>query len=654
MVGASALLGQWPVRHLFGAEAPVSPQNLLTRTFPPGVLAKSLQSEKDFHPYPTAAERAPWQALPMDLRRALVLRAEALPAGPLPTLPASSFLSYHVNGNRSVYEGEVFARSKQLTTLVLAECVEGKGRFLPRIGDIVWAICEETFWGLPAHIGRQRDGEGLPDVTDTVIDLFAAEAAMNLAWTRYLVGPGLDALSPEFNKRIVYEIDRRILTPGLTRDDQWWMSLGPRAQRANNWNPWICSNWMAALLLTEARPDKRIAGVQKIMRVIDIYLNQYPADGGDEEGPGYWSRSPASYFDCVRLLVAATGGASHVLADPFVRSMGEYMLHAHIAGPAYTNYGDAYLHPGPSGPLLYQFGKATGSASLQAFGAFITNAGNANDPLRSLPGAQDLGRELTAVLDLAEIHDAKQSDALPRDAWYPVLGLMAARQLEGSTAGFYLAAEAAATGRSHGHCDSGSFIVFHDGDPVFIDLGSQTYTKATFGKDRTKLMNIQSQFHNLPTINGIQQGYSERFRASALRYRNTEDAAQMSCDLATAYPKEAGIRQWIRTVRLDRKLERITIEEDFTLNGEAPLKLSLMTSRVPALEAPGTIALSSLAAGKKIVKLTFDATALNAEIEKIDLTDDGLKHQWGSTIYRILLSPKAPVASGDWTLQVHA
>ena len=42
------------------------------------------------------------------------------------------------------------------------------------------------------------------------------------------------------------EIDHRILTPNLEREDWGWMGFGfTHEHRPNNWNPWINSNWLA-------------------------------------------------------------------------------------------------------------------------------------------------------------------------------------------------------------------------------------------------------------------------------------------------------------------------------------------------------------------------------------------------------------------------
>ena len=54
-------------------------------------------------------------------------------------------------GNRRRYEGPYFERRSALGRLVLAECVEGSGRFLDDIINGVWAICEESTWVISGH-----------------------------------------------------------------------------------------------------------------------------------------------------------------------------------------------------------------------------------------------------------------------------------------------------------------------------------------------------------------------------------------------------------------------------------------------------------------------------------------------------------------------
>lgn len=269
-----------------------------------------LAPRERFHPFPTAGERAAWEAPPADARAALLGAGERQLKTAWEVLPATVFLEYKRNGNRSRYEAVRDRRRRKLQDLVMAECIEGKGRFADEIANGVWLTCEESFWGVPAHLGAQKAGTGLPDVAEPIVDLFAAETASLLAWTSYLAGPQLAGVSLLIPERIRLETDRRLLAPLLARDFGWMgMTGGP----PNNWDPWICSNWLTAALLLEQDPKRRNAAVAKAVLCLDNFLNGYADDGGCDEGPSYWGRAGASLFDCLDLLHAASGGALNAL-----------------------------------------------------------------------------------------------------------------------------------------------------------------------------------------------------------------------------------------------------------------------------------------------------------------------------------------------------
>src|SRR5215510_7848636 len=282
-------------------------RNLLTKAWPVDRVAKVLIPRERFRPFPASGERGAWEALPADARAALVQDAEKQLKTPWETLPATLALEFKRNGNRSRYEAVRDRRRKKLQDLVIAECMEGKGRFIDEIANGVWLTCEESFWGVPAHLGAQKAGIGLPDVTEPIVDLFAAETASLLSWSAYLLSPELTTVSKLIPQRIRLEVERRLLTPCLRRDDFGWMGFSGKP--VNNWNPWICSNWLTAVLLQEPDEQRRKAAVYKIVRCLDHFLNGYHDDGGCDEGPSYWGRAGASLFDCLELLHGATGGA---------------------------------------------------------------------------------------------------------------------------------------------------------------------------------------------------------------------------------------------------------------------------------------------------------------------------------------------------------
>ena len=597
------------------------------RRTPLGSLWNPDKLRDRFHPFPTAAERTAWDALPADASAALLQSGEKQLKTSWDVLPATVFLEYARNGNRSRFESIRDRRRNKLQQLVIAECLENKGRFIDEIVNGVWLTCEETFWGVPAHLGAQKAGVGLPDAAEPIVELFSAETASLLAWTLYLLGPQLSRVSPLIPERIRLETDRRILTPCLARDNFSWMGFTGRPP--NNWNPWICSNWLTAVLLLERDEKRRQAAVSKILRCLDNFLSGYYDDGGCDEGPSYWGRAAASLFDCLELLDMG-------FQLPLVREMGLYICRAHIYNEWYTNFADAPARVYPNGDLIYRFGKRVGDETMMAHGAFAAFLGNAS----GIPG-DSIGRQLPALFNLAALRKAPRSQALFRDVWLPGIQMMAARLQEGSPSGLYLAAEGGNNGKSHNHNDVGNFMVYSNGLPAIIDVGVETYTAQTFSSRRYEIWTMQSAYHNCPTIDGVMQSAGREFAASDVVYHADDGAAEFRLNIATAYPKEADLESWKRTLRLNRATNEIEVADDYSLEKPAKLiTLTLMTPCRVTQEGPGQLSLA--VASGNVVKVLYDGAAFTPVVEEIRLEDARLRSSWGERLYRILLRAANP------------
>ncbi len=606
-------------------------RNLLTSLWSSSALAAA--ASNPFHPLPTAEERAGWEALPADARASLVATGEEQLKSNWDVLPATAALEFARNGNRSHYEGMRDRRRRKLQDLVLAECAEAQGRFTDEIVNGIWLTCEETFWGVPAHLGAQKAKVGLPDVTEPIVDLFAAETAAELAWTLYLLEPSLRQVSRLVPDRIRFETARRILTPCLDRDDFGWMGFhGPPP---NNWNPWICSNWLTSTLIVETDKARRVAAVKKIVRCLDRFLNGYADDGGCDEGPSYWGRAGASLFDCLELLHKASGGSLNAFSQPLVHQIGLYICRAHIAGEWYTNFSDAPARVNVEGDLVYRYGRLTGDNTMARHGAYAAFERGEN----TLPHGS-IGRELPALFDLAEIRKAPRAQILLRDSWLPGIRVMTARLREGSADGLYVAAEAGNNGKSHNHNDVGNFIVYSGGAPAIIDVGVETYTAKTFSSHRYEIWTMQSAYHNCPTIDGVMQSPGRQYAASDVDYHQGDEAAELRMDIAGAYPKDAGLENWKRTVRLDRKQNYVEVADEYSLN--KPVKeitLTLMTPCRVMLES-GTLRLEDRA------RVDYDP-AFTPIVEEVKLEDARLRGVWGERMYRILLRAANPPRQGN-------
>ncbi len=625
--------------------------DLLSAAYTPEKLKEIILSLQDWHPFPKASEREEWQKLPEKVRVACVRQAEKNLNCEWETPKASIFLDFVRNGNRSRYEAISFGRRAKLAELVIAECIEGQGRFVDDILNGIWTICEETYWGVPAHVSAQKKGSGLPDAAEPTVDLFAAETGMLLAWTDYLLGEQLDSVSPLVRERIFYEVQRRILSVNLARDDFWWMGLN--GQKINNWNPWICSNWLTAALLLEKEPEHRTQSISKILKCLDQFLNSYPKDGGCDEGPGYWDRAGASLYDSLELLHGASNGRINIFENPLVREIGRYIGRVHISGRYYINFADAAAKLNANASVIYRFGKSVRDQNMMGFGVFLAKQQNlGEDSIRGSFGW--LGRVLPTLFVLDELTKATPKEPLAKDFWLPELQVMGARSLEGSTKGLYLAAKGGHNAESHNHNDVGNFIVYADGYPVLIDIGVESYTAKTFSDRRYEIWTMQSAYHNLPTINGFMQKDGREFRATDVKYKSGSKAVSFSLDIAKAYPEEAQIQSWKRTVTLDRGKQVILDDKYILKSARQPVQMTLMSWRKPELAAEGRIQLESPEGilDAKPVFILYDKSQWSAALETIPLEDGQLRASWGERLYRILLTAKQTPLRGKYSILI--
>lgn len=599
----------------------------------------ALTARNTWRRFPAHADRTAWEKIPAEVRRQLIATGEARATEAWEHLTATLILDYKRRGDRDSYQNPHFRRRTRLHDLVLAECAEGNGRFLDTIADNVWLTCEETFWGWPAHLDEQRAGRDLPDIAEPVVDLGVGESAALLAWTDHLLGEVLDPVSPQLRRRIRREVDRRILTPCLERDDFWWLGWHRRQHPVNNWNPWVNSNWLACVLLLESDADRCARAVHKIMRSLDVFLAHQSPDGGCDEGPVYWGRAAASLFDALELLHHATGGRISLFNEPLIAEMGRFILRAHVAGDWFINFADASATTHIEGALVQRYGRLVGDASLVDFGRWFEH----QQAGRPLPHIRSINRTLGALLDRGPTTDhAIKAPPLLRDVWLPHLQVMVARDAAGTAAGFFVAAKGGHNAESHNHNDLGSFLVYLDGEPLLIDVGVETYTAKTFSPQRYEIWTMQSQWHNLPTVNGVMQAAGREFAARGIGYAADDTAATFSLDLAGAHPPAAAVSRWQRTLRLERGGPLI-LTDGFTLgNAAAPVVFNFITSQAPVMQE-GAILLRTI--NGHTARLGYAAESFTAHAEVRPITDPLLHRAWGDRVHRVQLHAKSAVLS---------
>jgi hypothetical protein len=563
------------------ALAQVTPRNFLGKAFSKEMVQQALISQKAYAPYPKTREA--WLAIIPEKEQAeLIQRAERIMKAPIPILDASLLMEYMRSGDREEHGKVSFGKRNNLMELVMAETLEDKGRFTEKIMNYVWNICEETYWGVPAHLSVQKAGSGMPDAEDPTVELFGAETAAGLALTDYFVGAKLDKISKLIRPRIYYEVNKKIMIPILDQKRYGWLSP---TRPVNNWNPWIISNVMLANLLLEKNETTRLSNLYTHMNYLDLYFNGLGDDAGCDEGPSYWFAAGASAFDALQVLASATGEKCQIYNEPFIQKMASYVYKMHISNDYFVNFADADPTLKPDGIMLYRFGKALNDAPLMAFGQW---ANQQFEPAISIGGSQK-HRHLWNLMAYATMPKEKVAHPELGDYWFNDIQVITSRK--GSQ---FFAAHGGHNAESHNHNDIGDFVYYDKGEPVIIDAGRGNYTARTFSAQRYSLWFTQSEYHNLPLINGQGQKAGRTFEATAVQSNISDKVSGMTLDLAKAYPAEAGIKTWKRSLQFNKVKNQVELKDLYELNElKQPVLQAFITLCTIDTSMPGKLGLKT-------------------------------------------------------------
>ncbi|MCR5457304.1 MAG: heparinase II/III-family protein [Clostridiales bacterium] len=613
-----------------------------------------LVKKSDFRYFPKYEDREVWSRLLPEQMEAYIRAGEQYLNYEWPVLPAKLYLDFTRNGNRTRYE-EIYHRKrrKQLLTLFVAECCEGKGRFVDDIINGVWTILDEATWVIPAHMNENDNVAELPDTTNmenTFVDLFSAETASLLSIIYFVIKDRLDQVSPRICRRINYEIERRIFKPFLNRRDMWWMCYN--RTRCSNWTTWIITNIIESAAIVCEDEDERLRLMDKCLEILEFYPKYNKSDGGCDEGPGYWNAAGAVLYDAAVLIDELTGDTSGLFDDELLHNFSKYICKVHIYSKYVVNFCDSGVRTKIDSLELYRMGKSFSDEVMKDEGIALDNEyySEDKDKYYEINTIWFLPRFFKNMFAIADIRREKETKyPYLRDAWLEGIQWMTARQSGGTYKGLYLGAVAGHNYVNHNHNDVGSFIVYKDGKPAIIDLGTGVYERKTFSEQRYEIPQMQSQFHNLPTIDGIGQHNGPEFKATDVSYNMNDDLVEFKMNIAKAYEDRAGIADWYRTIRFDRRKKQITVEDQYNLNQKSDVMFSIMVAPKPVIDNH-QVTLNVDDETKLVLKVD---DSLDITYEEFPTAQDGsLRASWGECAYRILLKVKEKSDKGNYLLTI--
>ena len=594
-------------------------------------IEQALAEETPGPAFPPGSDRDHWTQVRAELDSATVDgildQAEKMADEPVPALPASLYLEFARTGERDGYQTPMSRRRTMLSTLATAELLQGEGRYLDKILDVAWAICEEGSWAMPAH------QSALADPAHPVVDLGAAMTALDLAELASLFG---DQLDPGLAPFVRHEIDRRCITPFLERHDHWWL-YNTDARPVNNWTA-VCNGGVAGAAI-HVEPDRaRLAEIlARAARSLDDYLDTFAADGGSSEGPGYWSYGFGYYTLLAHLVEQRTNGRVDFLAGDRLRAVAQYPVRTQLSPGRYVPFSDCDLDVRFVRSHLAFLARRLDLPALMPLAADQPPGGRA-------------GALTWALRELVWRPDVQGRFTPDKHDWFGDMMWMLARSDPADPQALVVAVKGGHNAEMHNQNDVGSVVVHVGGESVVADPGRGRYTKAYFGPSRYEHFVNSSLGHSVPVAAGHAQLPGRQYAAKLLEHTVDDSGDMVRLDLAGAYPAEAGLQSLVRTVRLDRARGggsgSVELTDEVGFESPSSFESVLVTLGTAEVEGDSVLMRGERAA----LRVDFDSTVVTARVETrkdVDLSSGP------ADVRRVVFALTEPAASGVVRLHVH-
>lgn len=615
-------------------------RNLLQKESTLEQVKESLVMNQEWVPYPKYENREGWDNLLGEYKNEIIESGRKYIGYEWKVIKATDYLEFERSGNRNIMQNPLSANNKAIGTLLMAELAEGEGKFIDEIINGILQASEMSTWALSAHLGSyQKTRRSFPDHREHILELTQGDMSQMLSWVYYFLNKELAKVDPIIPIRLRSELQKRELDPYMERNDFWWMAFDYKpGTMVNNWNPWCNFNALTCFLLLENDPDKLAAAVYKTMQSTDHFINYVKADGACEEGPSYWGHAAGKLYDYLTMLSLGTNGKISIFDSSQVRYMGEYIVRSYVGNKWVVNFADASAKGGGSPSLIYRYGVAVDSEMMRAYAA----KANREEEVKPTNSYLDTFRALEDLRCMPDLKKEKAAFIEPTYTWYPETEFC----YMSNKAGFFMAAKGGYNNESHNHNDVGTFSLYLHTTPMLIDAGVGTYTRQTFSKDRYSIWSMQSNYHNLPMINGVAQEFGSNYKASDVKVNQKQQT--FSLNIATAYPEEAKVERWTRSYQLIK--QGLKIEDSFSLSETiVPNTVNFISWGKIDISKPGII---SIEIENEKVNLNYDKNLFSVTIESIHLDDPRLSKVWGTEIYRISLLAKSMQQKGKYVFTV--
>lgn len=472
--------------------------------------------------------------------------------GEIPALLYSDYRRFTFDGNRGSYEAPYFLRRRMLNTAaVLALIYPEEEAYLTRLMDLIYAVCDEYTWCLPAH------QTPLAVNNNRHVDLFAAETGMALSEIVTLLG---DRLEPLILDRVRVEINRRIVESFL--DTQFFWETVP-----TNWAA-VCMGSVSCTFML-MRPELVPALEERMCRGMDAFLRGFGPDGVCEEGFSYWCYGFGFFTVWADMMRTFTDGRVDYFKNETARRAAPFLSRMYLKGGCVVSFSDAgrtgRYNPGV---LHYLKGEYPDEVEIPdpAWAELMDSCARWCTFLRAFTWVRE------EYLRPAEGKTVSTYYA-PSVAWLVV-----------REENYAFAAKGGHNCEPHNHHDVGSFLFVKKGRQTLTDPGAGLYSRQYFSNQRYAFEACCSRGHSLPYFGteedrkalGASYGYQKDGKQYAAREVSFDPEGRvLTMDIAPAYGDPA-IRRVTRTFTLTK--EGFTLRDEFDVEAGLPV-----TERLVAL-----------------------------------------------------------------------
>ena len=484
------------------------------------------------------------------LREGLLEKWEKEGRNPIPALNYSAYRRFHYDGDRDEYEKPYFARRRALDVCALLTLIyPDKPEYLVQLMDLIYAVCDEYTWCLPAHqteLGVNNNRH---------IDLFAAETGMCLSEIYTLLS---DRLEPLIADRIRVEIDRRIVQSFLDTTF-FWERVG------TNWAA-VCAGSVSCTFML-MRPDLMPRVEERFTTAMRYFLGGFGPDGVCEEGFGYWCYGFGFFTVWADMYRVFTDGAEDWFKLDKVKAVAPFLSRMYLTEGCTVSFADAG-RTGKYSPAVLHYLKDEYPDTVvvpdPAYMEMMDACGRWCTLLRSFTWLK--AEYLTPAAAAAE----EMVYYAPSVHWLVKRGKV-----------YSFAAKGGHNAEPHNQHDIGSFILAKNGHQILTDPGSGVYTRQYFSGPRYTYVSCGSHGHSVPYFgtdaDRAERGFFYGYQKDGKQFRARDvvfEGDTFTLDIAPAYGEEF-VRRVTRTFTFTEN--GFTLRDEFDVDSGIPITERLVS-----------------------------------------------------------------------------